>query len=105
MTRRHVVGLIYSFRWHDTIPSSLLQLISGQICGWICKGSKGISVEHLTERVRDLGGKRQVSPAVGHHEARVDNEEEEGEDPEEDLHNILRWGRFETGEGLRIEGR
>ena len=46
--------------------------------------------EHLTQRIGDLRGDVQVFPAVVHHEARVDNEEEEGEDKEEDLHNDIR---------------
>ena len=46
-----------------------------------------------------MRGDGHVSPAIGHHEARVDNEEEEGEDKEEDLHNSsIRW----DGEGLRM---
>ena len=53
------------------------------------KVAKPESSSLQTERVRDLGGERQVSPAIGHHEAGVDDEEEEGEKPEEDLHNTL----------------
>ena len=54
------------------------------------KVAKPESSSLQTERVRDLGGERQVSPAVGHHQAGVDDEEEEGEKPEENLHNIVR---------------
>ena len=46
--------------------------------------------EISVERVWDLGGHGHVvSPAVGHHQAGVDNEEEEGEEKEEDLRNSL----------------